>query len=52
MISRAFSVLALLMVVATSASAQQGYEFEVYDTHIGSRGSTELELSSIMSLKV
>lgn len=41
-----FAIVALLLAISTSASAQQGYEFEVYDSHIGRTGSTELELSS------
>lgn len=40
------AIVALLLSIATSASAQQGYEFEVYDANIGRTGSTELELSS------
>jgi len=44
--SRTFAVFGLLLLVAKSASAQQGYEFEVYDAGIGAKGSTEIELSS------
>ena len=43
---RALAISALLFLATKSASAQQGYEFEVYDTHIGRKGSTEIELSS------
>jgi hypothetical protein len=43
---RAFAISAFLFFTTKSASAQQGYEFEVYDTDIGRKGSTELELSS------
>ena len=35
---------ALLLSSASLASAQQGYEFEVYGANIGNRGSSELEL--------
>ncbi len=35
-----------LVTVSNVASAQQGYEFEVYDTDIGPKGSTEIEASS------
>ena len=37
------SLLAFFLL-ATSAQAQQGYEFEVYGTGISPRGSSELEL--------
>lgn len=46
MISLKLSTIALLLVVATSAQAQQGYEFEVYTPNIGSPHETELELKS------
>ncbi len=36
----------LLIAASRIASAQQGYEFEVYDTEIGPKGSTEVELTS------
>ena len=36
--------IALFLGCSTIASAQQGYEFEVYDTDIGHKGSTEIEL--------
>lgn len=37
--------IALFCLMSSSvASAQQGYEFEVYDTDIGRKGSSELEL--------
>lgn len=39
------ALIALFCVtVASRASAQQGYEFEVYDTQIGNLGASELEL--------
>jgi hypothetical protein len=34
------------MMLASTAAAQQGYEFEVYDTHLTSPGTTELELNT------
>jgi len=46
MISRTFAVFGLLAVFAMPASAQQGYEFEVYGAEIGPKGSTEIELGS------
>ncbi len=46
MLPRAFALVAFLTVAASSASAQTGYEFEVYSAGIGPVGSTELELSS------
>lgn len=36
----------LVLTAGRVAPAQQGYEFEVYDTGIGPRGSTEIELTS------
>lgn len=36
--------LALFFLLATSAGAQQGYEFEVYGTGLSARGNSELEL--------
>ena len=36
--------LALFFLLAPSAGAQQGYEFEVYGTGISARGNSELEL--------
>jgi hypothetical protein len=43
LIRSTFAVLTLL-IFASTANAQQGYEFEVYDTGIPARGSGELEL--------
>jgi hypothetical protein len=43
---RAFIVVSFFLLIAPAASAQQGYEFEVYGPEIGPKGSTELELSS------
>lgn len=41
-----FSTIAFFFALATSAQAQQGYEFEVYTPSIGSTHETELELQS------
>ncbi len=35
-----------LGTLASTAAAQQGYEFEVYDTHLTKPGTTELELNT------
>jgi hypothetical protein len=44
MLTRSTFVISALLVLASSAHAQQGYEFEVYDTRLPTPGSGELEL--------
>ena len=44
MLNRTTIVLSAFFVLAASAQAQQGYEFEVYGTSVPARGSGELEL--------
>jgi hypothetical protein len=44
MLIRSTFVISALVVLASSALAQQGYEFEVYDTHVLAPASGELEL--------
>ena len=46
MLPRVLFITALLLVTASSAHAQTGYEFEVYSPELGTIGSTEIELSS------
>lgn len=46
MILRTIAVSSLLLVIPAAASAQQGYEFEVYSAEVGPRGSTEIEIST------
>ena len=46
MLFRPFFAVLLVVLPPASARAQQGYEFEVYDTNIGSKGSTEIEVAS------
>jgi hypothetical protein len=46
MLPRVLFAVVLLVFAGSVARAQQGYEFEVYDTGIGARGSTEVELAS------
>src|SRR3984893_19258447 len=44
-----FYVIPLAVAIGNpfvSAAAQQGYEFEVYDTHLTKPGTTELELNT------
>src|SRR4051812_17497517 len=44
MLTRSTFVISALLVLASSAHAQQGYEFEVYDTRLPTPGSGALEL--------
>src|SRR3954470_2431192 len=44
MLIRSTLVISALVVLAASAQAQQGYEFEVYDTGLPAVGTGELEL--------
>ena len=44
MLNRITIILSAFFVLAASAQAQQGYEFEVYSTSVPARGSGELEL--------
>ena len=44
MLIRISLALFSLFLLATSAQAQQGYEFEVYGTGISAKGNSELEL--------
>jgi len=44
MLNQTTIVLSAFFVLATSAQAQQGYEFEVYGASVPARGSGELEL--------
>ena len=44
MITRTILVLASFFLLSAAAEAQQGYEFEVYDAELSSRGSGEIEL--------
>ena len=41
-----FSFAIALAIPLSAASAQQGYEFEVYDTHLTPPGTTEFELNT------
>ncbi|MFL5528656.1 MAG: hypothetical protein ACJ791_04760, partial [Gemmatimonadaceae bacterium] len=44
MLIRTTLALSAVFLLAASAQAQQGYEFEVYGTKIAARGEGELEL--------
>jgi hypothetical protein len=40
------AVVLALVILRSTAGAQQGYEFEVYDTHLTTPGTTEIELNT------